>query len=340
MRREIIDESDVFIDVHKATRRPTQAPRNRLPKAKIVTNSVDNAADGEEDLIKLDDEQQATHPVIRRLASTDGKSKSSAVELGTSPRTVPIPRRTSSIAAISDKDSAAKRGDTPEMREHLKHLGPSNLASRPRQTRYNTVKIKPGAGTMASLTTKKDETAETSKTLSIPTASQGGVGEGLLKSAGQDAKDGVHAVQVGYGSMDSPPRTPKSLENSKGFTINGNSKGPDTGRQDSARSQSTIGSLPDRDEGRPRSPLVKRSVRSGSITENIIEAGGVTKVVLEMTSSSEENDKGAEGSDHDGKDECKPNSEGQEKSGRKKRRRKRKKTGEDTALLEEDEEEE
>ena len=37
--REIIDESDVYVDVHKAIRRMAPAPRNRVPKGKIVPDS-------------------------------------------------------------------------------------------------------------------------------------------------------------------------------------------------------------------------------------------------------------------------------------------------------------
>jgi len=67
-----------------------------------------------------------------------------------------------------------QRGATDEIREHLKHLGPSNLASRPRQTRYNTVKIK---------------RAGNSPSRSPQTQSH------------LDAKDGAHALQAGYGTL-------------------------------------------------------------------------------------------------------------------------------------------
>merc|ERR1711939_605664 len=45
-----------------------------------------------------------------------------------------------------DGNTIAVRGNMNDMREHLKHLGPSNLASRPKSTRYNTVKIKSALG--------------------------------------------------------------------------------------------------------------------------------------------------------------------------------------------------
>ena len=37
--REIIDESDVYVDVHKAIRRLAPAPRTRVPKGKVVPDS-------------------------------------------------------------------------------------------------------------------------------------------------------------------------------------------------------------------------------------------------------------------------------------------------------------
>ncbi|MCJ1402535.1 hypothetical protein MMC11_005755 [Xylographa trunciseda] len=342
---EIIDESDVFIDVHKRMRRLNPAPKNRMPKAKIVTDPVNNAADGDENLIDLNDDLQPTNQTSQRQISSDGapepRPKRSSVDLGTSPnKPSHMPRRTSSIAGISDRESIAKRADTPEMRELLKHLhrGPSNLASRPRQTRYNTVKIKPGTGTAMELTRKQSGAEEAPKTLLLSTAPQGGVGEGLVHSAGKDAKDGVHAVQVGYGSTDTPPRTPASPNKYKEIPTNGASKRPEHNRQESSHSESTVGSLPER----AQSSLLKRGVRSGSITENIIQAGGFQKVVLETTSSSEENDRAAnvgavDGSGGHGKENVKPSDEVQDKSGRKKRRRKRKKpSGEGTPLLEQD----
>ncbi|MCJ1379637.1 hypothetical protein MMC17_002739 [Xylographa soralifera] len=342
---EIVDESDVFIDVHKRLRRLNPAPKNRMPKPKIVTDPVDNAAEGEETLIDIDDSRQPTKQSLQRLISSDNapepKPKPSSMDLGTSPnKPSHMPRRTSSLAGASDREGVVKRADTPEMRELLKHLhrGPSNLASRPRQTRYNTVKIKPGMGAVSESTTKQAGGEETTRTLSLSTAPQGGVGEGLVQSAGKDAKDGVHAVQVGYGSMETPPRTPASPNKYKDSPTNGTSKRPETNRQESSQSQSTVGSLPERDQ----SPLLKRGVRSGSITENIIHAGGFQKIVLETTSSSEENDKAVnegavDGLDENWKENVKPNSEGQDKTGKKKRRRKRKKTsGEETPLLERD----
>ena len=94
-------------------------------------------------------------------------------------------------------------------KEPSKNLGPSNLASRPRTTRYNTVKIKPGGAGLSDAAHKHAQQSPSEpRHASASPAPQGGVGAGLLSSAGKDAKDGVIAVQAGYGTMGvSPPQS-------------------------------------------------------------------------------------------------------------------------------------
>ena len=96
-----------------------------------------------------------------------------------------------------------QRGATDEIREHLKHLGPSNLASRPRQTRYTSVKIK-RSGNSPSRSAQTDlesgHSASESQRFSGSTGLQGGIGAGLV-SSGADAKDGAHALKLGYGTI-------------------------------------------------------------------------------------------------------------------------------------------
>ena len=165
--------------------------------------------DTEENLIDLTDEDG---PDVRRVV-TEGHNNVKNSMLGdrfSSPKTTAALRRTSSTTGTSNSDRGyfQMRADTPEMREHLKHLGPSNLASRPRQTRYNTVKIKPGGGSIiegpakrAEGQAKSTDAKDSSMINSLATAPRGGVGEGLLNSAGKDAKDGVFTLQTGYGTL-------------------------------------------------------------------------------------------------------------------------------------------
>lgn len=130
-----MDESDVYVDVHKAIRRNKPAPKNRVPKGAIVTEVIKDMGEAEENLIDLGEEQKEQAPGLQRLLTSDGVNKNKA-------NGAPSVRRSSSIA-----DAGLPKKDNRD-RDHLKNLGPSNLASRPRQTRYNTVKIKPGGGGM------------------------------------------------------------------------------------------------------------------------------------------------------------------------------------------------
>lgn len=349
--REIIDESDVFIDVHRAIRRMAPAPKYRVPKGEIVAPPETPTVVNEENLVDLGDEQKPPSQTLHRLATSDShtvKANGPHPERGNSPMTGYRLRRTSSVAGTSDREGVSKRSNTVGMREHLKHLGPSNLASRPRQTRYNTVKIKPGGGSLNDNISKSQDPSETPENLSMSTAPQGGVGAGLLSSAGKDAKDGVIAVQAGYGSMQSSPKDSKSANHEHSENVSSERHEPNTTRTSRSTSHSTLGSLQKRDSGPSRIKKTNSVARSGSITENIVDAGGIKKTVLETTSSSSDdiedgqaavaiaNDNSAQPSGSGLVEEAKEN----EARGKKHRRRRKRKggkgdgeAGENTPLL-------
>jgi len=294
----------VYIDVHKAIRRMAPAPKARVHKGQIVENT-DNAIrsasperliDLGEDLPKGAGVSATTH------VSGNGRSNGSSI-LGTSPKTTFIKRSLSG----ADGDIIQIRGNVNDMREHLKHLGPSNLASRPKTTRYNTVKIKPGhlasgSDSRTDSATHRDSVIEEEPYRDLP-APSGGEGEGLLTSAGKEASDGVQALRQGYGSINLTSGIQNKFSESgrakvgdatrekvKSSRSNSNSQPrPETGRVErhhSGRSNDTQESS----DSRTSSPVgaIRRIARSGSITENVIEAGGVRKVVLETNSSSGE----------------------------------------------------
>lgn len=342
---EIIDESDVFIDVHRAIRRMAPAPKYRVPKGEIVAPPETPIVANEENLIDLGDEAKPPSQALRRLATSEGhtiKANGSHPEAGNSTMTGSQLRRASSVAGTSDREGAPKRSNTREMREYLKHLGPSNLASRPRQTRYNTVKIKPGGVFLTDNSSKSQEPSETTESLSMSTAPQGGVGAGLLNSAGKDAKDGVLAVQAGYGSMESSPKDSKrdnhgysGNESSERHELNNEAESSPTARSSRSTSHSTLGSLQKRNSSSSKIKKTNSVARSGSITENIVDAGGIKKTVLETASSSSDDiedgqgavkvadENGAQPSGNGLAEEAKENEAG----GKKKRRRRKRKGG-------------
>lgn len=346
---EIIDESDVFIDVHKAIRRLTPAPRTRVPKGEIVADAA-HSPENVYEVLNMSDGQPTldiTGPEQR---------KSSVSELGVSPKVATfLMRRRSSGNGSIDKQTTplALRSNTPEIREHLKHLGPSNAAHRPKQTRINTVKIKPGVGTIPENAAKPQDGA-----IVTPTTSRGGIGEGLLESAGRGASDGVRTLQAGYGTINSSAHWatswPQDL-NANGDGTKSLPQGSDDvtspksqphdenvkivvdnrpASQSSGYSTSTLGSLHSV-HSRSRSPMKRHkhtTARSGSITENFVDLGGVKKMVLETASSSDiEEARGSEGNDNKSRSPTKTDTEGEgktdedggKKSGGKKKRKKR-----------------
>ncbi|KAJ4299320.1 cell agglutination protein Mam3 [Kalmusia sp. IMI 367209] len=306
---EIIDESDVFVDVHKAIRRIHPAPRTRVPKGEIVADPSSRkpseaVKDGELHV------EQSEGGAQRKLSLPEAPSTKA---------TTLLLRRRSSGGAGHSMDRNATRGirsdlDDPEIRQHLKHLGPSNVASRPKATRIGTVKIKQGVANGIP-NTIPEVTQKPSDGVSIRSvhAPQGGIGEGLLESAGREASDGVHSVAVGYGTMTSDrlswkddssrlnaaeeePASPKSSharENTNLIVEDTDATERNGRAQSKQRSQSvsTVASLR-RSPSPSRSPPKKRhTARSGSISENIVDVNGVKKIVLETTSSSDSEDK-------------------------------------------------
>ncbi|TVY47034.1 Protein MAM3 [Lachnellula occidentalis] len=302
---EIIDESDVFIDVHKAIRRVAPAPKARMQKTHVVGSTDASSLHAPEDhLIDLTEGQR---PEITKVISKGTSRSNSPARFGTSAKTTFL-RRGSSGA---EGRNIPVRGNFDDMREHLKHLGPSNLASRPKTTRYNTVKIK-SANQPSRSESRTDSTAPAPHEYIVEEpyrddpAPFGGEGEGLLKSAGKEASDGVQAVQQGYGSFDptTPPNPSKPAKSEATYqdgAADAKHSPPDYSsassqkirfsRNGTAHSESsdTVGSL---NSGRGLNKRKKTITRSGSITENVIEAGGVRKVVLETTSSSSDKEDG------------------------------------------------
>ncbi|KAF1925964.1 DUF21-domain-containing protein [Didymella exigua CBS 183.55] len=333
---EIIDESDVFVDVHKAIRRMAPAPRTRVPKGAVVLDGSHKPSEAQVIGGETDTEQNGGPRKMSMPEQSDLR-----------PATFMLRRRSTGNKGSSDP----LRADDPEVMKHLKHLGPSNAANRPKSTRINTVKIKPAhtnsPGPEIPATIPEDARPASQGILAQEShAPEGGIGEGLLSSAAREASDGVHSLAVGYGTMATPSGDRMSWKSGKTSTknagedaispgaqpfpsyaevaadgANGNDQDQSRGRRNS---HSTIGSLR---SGRSRSPPKKRhTARSGSISENVIDVNGVKKIVLETTSSSDSEDKLA-GSHADSAQDSRQQSEDESlhasKSDSKKKRKKR-----------------
>ena len=340
---EIIDESDVFVDVHKAIRRLAPAPKQKFHRHPSLEPTIthDSAKEASED-------EPLLGPDSRKASFTNG---------GPQPPTSVLVRRKSSTASANSRDgnqhAIPVRQSTAEMREHLRHLGPSNVATRPRATKFASVKIKPGVGTIpeGQATTKGTDAPNGSEPyreqlqrsrsvdmtspqqLQPPITPLPQEGEG----AGKEASDGVPALRQGYGTMESSKSPPSARNRDRGMSADAMSaseasrvaeqkaqplvaspgRGEEGGgsyfpsqresQRDSADRERLqvpekiiVGDAPEEgagDEGegsdqvgelapsRQRSQS-RRQARSGSITETTVDIGGISKTVLETTSSS------------------------------------------------------
>ncbi|KAL6709812.1 cell agglutination protein Mam3 [Coniothyrium glycines] len=345
---EIIDESDVFIDVHKAIRRMAPSPRARVPRVKVIADISRKQSD--QPIVDGDGEAPQNGSTALR--------KSSMPEMSDAPvkPSFLLRRRSSGSKGTMEQ----LRTDDPDVMQHLKHLGPSNAANRPKSTRINTVKIKPGqTSTTPDIPKTIPENAQSSH--GAPTegilvdgshAPEGGIGAGLLSSAGLEASDGVHSVAVGYGTMgisgdrmswksgysgqkptEDEPTSPKGGSNvddeNTHLLVDNTIDGQ--GSRERSRSVSTIASLHSI-KSRSRSPPKKRhTARSGSISENVVDVNGIKKIVLETTSSSDSEERllveveAADGAKHsETESEHAGSSKGASKKKRKKRGKKKK----------------
>lgn len=215
---EIIDESDVFVDVHKAIRRLAPAPHQRYQKRATSlepTMTNDSVPETKED-----------EPLLGNGNTEDRKT--SVPNANGFPSSTFLLRRKSSTASdgrdVTKNAIVPVRPNTAEMREHFKHLGPSNAASRPRATKFTSVKIKPGVGTIpeGQATTKGtdangEQRLQRSQSVeeasrAAPTrshTSDGSEGNELLRSAGRDASGGAAALRAGYGTLSASGEVPR-----------------------------------------------------------------------------------------------------------------------------------
>lgn len=225
---EIIDESDVFQDVHKAIRRIAPAPTHRARTASRTPSRQQVVEPTPQQPGDVDDETDSeTRPLLGNRPTTSDNvqndHRASTLSLND-----PRPSRTNSMLRrkSSGSGSAGMRSvqlaRNPELRQQFKNLGPSNLASRPKQTRVNTIRIKPG---LTSTTIHEHHAASfKDSTIAEPSATkaQNGVGAGTV-TPGLSASDGAQALtlaQNGYGTLD------------KGVPYTGDSSGGNIGGGD------------------------------------------------------------------------------------------------------------
>jgi metal transporter CNNM len=294
--REIIDESDVYIDVHKAIRRIAPAPKARVGKGHFVSDTDASPLLGDY-FTDLNDKNTTNDGRQQdKIGSISSRSKSPAI-YGSSPKTTILMKKGSADPDGGPRQPIALRSNANDLREHLKYLGPSNLASRPKSTRYNSVKIKPGYPAGSDFMPRQPSFPEIQEHDPEHPSQPGGENEALLKGTNGEYS-GAQTMQQGYGAIDISRvsrNMVKSDHSSKSGILRVSQNRKVSPLRSSARSGGSgerrsdqLRNLPSRDSSPTRRK--RFPARSGSITESYIDAGGVRKVVLETNSSSDDPD--------------------------------------------------
>lgn len=326
--REIIDESDVYIDVHKAIRRMAPAPKARYQRR---LSHGHPGADGNDSKSSEDTKVGEEDPTDNY--ETRKKRYNSATEPGETPdrsgNGSPMPGtfllRRASAGLDGRMENVPVRASYNDIRQHLKHLGPSNPASNPKATKSTTVKIKPGvvvhdqprSSPVAEQVIQEEPRVENDEEDNDETTS-------LLRPA-LTPKDGAQALAQKYGTTGTSPLA-RSVENNSPAKANADdtaNKAVQTAVTAPVQSYAAVTAEPPEQELRSKSsgsgselaPAEQTSpysyrkdlfARSGSITENIVESRGIRKVVLETTSSNEDEEEQG-GSERNGKSASRSN---------------------------------
>jgi metal transporter CNNM len=143
VNREIVDESDVYVDVHKAIRRLTPAPRARRAHQSEATAAIAVSKKANDKSILVDIAEGQDGRTIQ-VGSYDAQSDTPISEQ--KPQTAIFMKRRSSAGVDGIRVEGPPvpiKASLNEMRQQLR-LGPANRAAQPLKTRPNLFKIKQG----------------------------------------------------------------------------------------------------------------------------------------------------------------------------------------------------
>lgn len=306
--------------MHKAIRRLTPAPKARVQRRHSEDPSGKPSDHATQGVDISDDAGRANETPTMHEPSV----------LSTSPKTATLMMRRSSAGVDGQfiRTTVPLRANFEDIKEHLKHLGPSNPATNPKKTQSTTVKIKPGTGAHPTPQARAASVSEPVAQESHLEAEEeeGDETTGLLRPQ-VTGKDGIQALRKSYGSvspvltvqlaspengvpelaLDEEDQGTKSIQTQPSARNSppqpgaeaaapGHKRGSSSGESaNSQRVETTAANNNNNgntNNGNNNNVLTfkRANVRSGSITENVIESRGVRKVVLETTSSNDDDE--------------------------------------------------
>lgn len=280
-RREIVDESDVYIDVHKAIRRLAPAPTTTFRRRESVkTDSEDAGRPGDQE--------------SRRSQSVSGQGGTSSG----SPKTATFMMKRRSTGPGVETSTVPVKHNVDQVKKHLsRHLSPSNPAANPKNIKSSTVTIKPGTGATSTpssrqfeLTLEPDELEEENERAPLlgskpaATASEATLHTTPEYGSSTPAERGNDAQVSGLRPGDTVEIHP--TENSVSRAA----------REDLEEARRVVNPS-HKTEDSVESPDMPATFRTGSITESYVQAGGVRKIVISSSSGDEDDTNGAEPSE-------------------------------------------
>ncbi|KAI0467496.1 hypothetical protein F4859DRAFT_493541 [Xylaria cf. heliscus] len=318
---EIIDESDVYVDVHKAIRRAHPGPHARAQRRDLM---VKDTAIKDGILVDLADEdaegQDDQHSRLKRTPSANERAEASFLSQSPKATTLLLRRTSADQNGKPVHTTVPVKANFEDMRDHLKNLGPSNPASNPKTTRVSAVKIKPGLAASPPIHPQIHPRSALVDVIPEDPNSTADEHTSLLRPQ-LTAKDGVQALHHSYYGSDTSGRGDLTKHTVVAADISQPS-GKENDISQAGQAMSSEGTTSPTDSGETE-PAVRRRghVRSGSITENIVEAGGIRKVVLEANSSSESEDDVNQGHTTGTTSDADKSSTSKKKQNRRKKRR-------------------
>ena len=286
----------MYIDVHKAIRRLTPAPTAMLfRRGSASADRLNREQSGE----------GGRHIEIKKLDPSSAAQDGEVVVASPKTVTFMMKKRHSAGQDGPESSNVSVKANMDQLRQHLKHLGPSNPASNPKNTNSATVLIKPGLGAASPVPapSKDIPRSRTRADVQSPEGEESDEETPLLasKMTPKD-KDSPLASKTGYGAADSGDGNASgglqtlSVKSDGSLTITpaddkDQPSEPQSPQQKSRSNTVTSGNANGNGIGiNFDNPSSMTTSRSGGITESYIETGGVRKVVISASSGEEDED--------------------------------------------------
>lgn len=284
--REIVDESDVYIDVHKAIRRIAPAPTTTFRRESLNAHKASPSEVGAQ--TDRESKRSNSYSGLADGASSGSPNKTltfmvkrRATEPGVESTTVPV------------------KHNVDQVRQHLsRHLSPRNPAANPKNIKSSTITIKPGSGATPTPSSRQFEFSPEPSAIETDAEDERAP---LLGSrpAATVSEGSVHAAP-GYGSakpaggLNSAMSATPGASNTLVEVLPSEDSAVRVANEDNEEAKAPAQPARSTTTESAGSAGMPAAFRTGSITESYVHTGGVRKVVISSSSGDEDEANGVE----------------------------------------------